>query len=366
MPERARAVAKLARDAELDHRAGQVKSAEARATVAIAAAEAMLQAMPADAGSGFLGKLLGSGQKLSDVVESAASQSHLALGGLARDRGDLATAGSEYKTALECSRRMQHGELATGVAMLELGHTCHLQGREKEAEDWLRQAHPLLVQAQGAAYVPLDSYLLGLALSGQQRWEEAITTLEETEQAYARGNLSKGVLDARLARTDILIRTGRLDEADQVARESAEMAKQLGEPQYMAQARWHLSRIKRAQKKPQEAIGLLVEAIKLFGQAGDSWHRAQSLMVMAELQQQMGEPDDADRSLDEAAHIAGEMKSPFLEADCLRARANLRLSTGKVADARRLLTDAKRMYEDQGRDDQVRLTTALLDKLPSG
>jgi tetratricopeptide (TPR) repeat protein len=365
LPARVKAVLELARDGELDHRAGQVKSAEARATVAITVADAIAHSLSAKPQNGWLGKLLPTDARLSNQALRAASQSHLTLGGLARDRGDLALAESEYNSALESARPIRDGELAVGVAMLELGHNCHLQGRDREAEDWLRQAHPLLVQQQGAAYVPLDTYLLGLTQIGLQRWDEALSTLQETESLYVQRNVSKGVLDSRLARTDILIRTGRISDAEQLARETDEMAKQLNEPRYMAQARWHLSRIKRAEKKTEEAIDLLNEAINLYEQAGDSWHRAQSLMVLAEVQQQVGRVDDADRSLDEATRINTQMKSPFLEADCKRARANLRLATGKLSDARHLLTEAIRMYADQGREDQVSLAKAQLENLPA-
>jgi tetratricopeptide (TPR) repeat protein len=364
LPDRVKLVAKLARDAELDHRAGQVKSAEARATVAIAVAEALDHSLAGKSGGGLVGRMLGSGAGLSDLVAAAASQSHLALGGLARDRGDLATAVREYTAALESAQRMGKAELATGVAMLELGHTTQLQGRQQEAEGWLRKAHPLLVQSQGSAYVPLDMYLLGIVQAAMERWDEALTTLQETESVYAQKNVANGVLDSRLARTDILIRTGRMGDAEHLAGEAAEMAKQLGNPQYMAQARWHLSRIRRAENKPEEAMSLLIEAINLYGQARDAWHQTQSLMVLAEVQQQAGRVDEADRSLDEAARIAAQVKSPFLEADCMRSRANLRLATGKVADARQLFTQAIKMYADQGREDQVRLTTAQIEKLP--
>jgi len=342
-----------------------VKSAAARATVAIAVAEALDRSLAAKTDRGLVGRLLGSGPGLSDLVLGAASQSHLALGGLARDRGDLATAVHEYTAALESAQRMRKAKLATGVAMLELGHTTQLQGRQQEAEGWLRKAHPLLLQSQGSAYVPLDMYLLGIVQAAMERWGEALTTLQETESAYAQKNVTKGVLDSRLARTDILIRTGRVGDAEHLAGETAEMAKRLGEPQYMAQARWHLSRIKSAENKPEEAMSLLNEAIKLYERAGDPWHQAQGLMALAEVQQQVGRVDDADRSLDEAARIGAQMKSPFLEADCMRSRANLRLATGKVADARQLFTDARRMYSDQGREDQVRLMTAQLEKLPA-
>jgi tetratricopeptide (TPR) repeat protein len=365
LPARLKAVLELARAGELDHRAGQVRSAEARATVAITVADAISHSLSGKPQAGWLRKLLATDDRLSNLALRASSQSHVTLGGLARDRGDLALAESEYKTALESARMIRDAELATGVAMLELGHNCHLQGRDKEAEDWLRQAHPILVQTQGAAYVPLDTYLLGLTQIGRQRWDEALSTLQETESLYVQRNVSKGVLDSRLARTDILIRTGRISDADKLAREADEMAQQLDEPQYMAQVRWHLSRIKRAEKKPEEAIGLLDEAIKLNEQAGDSWHRAQSLMVRAEIQQQVGRVDEADRSLDEAERIATQMKSPFLEADCKRACANLRLATGKLSDARHLLTEAIVMYADQGREDQVRLAKAKLETLPA-
>lgn len=365
LPARLKAVLELARAGELDHRAGQVKSAEARATVAITVADAISHSLSARPQAGWLGKVFATDDRLSDQALRASSQSHVTLGGLARDRGDLALAESEYKTALESARMIRGDELATGVAMLELGHNCQLQGRDKEAEDWLRQAHPLLVQTQGAAYVPLDTYLLGITQIGMQRWDEALNTLQETESLYAQRNLSKGVLDSRLARTDILIRTGRVSDAEQLARETDEMAKKLTEPQYMAQARWHLSRIKRAEEKPEEAIELLDEAVKLYERAGDSWHRAQGLMVLAEVKQQVGRVDEADHSLDEADRIARQMKSPFLEADCKRARANLRLATGNLSDARQLLTEAIGMYADQGRVDQVRLAKAQLEKLPA-
>ena len=364
--DRARTVAKLARDAELDHRAGQLKSAEARATVAIAITEAIQSGTARGGGGGFLSKLVGSGDRQSGFLNSAASQAHLALGGLARDRGDLALAEREYKAALESARLVQHSELAVGVSMLELGHTTQLQGRDKEAEEWLRQAHPIMVREQGAAYVPLDTYLLGMTLAGQQRWDEALATLKETEDAYAQKGVTKGVLDARLARTGILIRTGKLDDAERLATETYEMARRLGEAQYQGQARWHQSRIKRAEKKPEEAIALINEAIKFYEQAGDSWHHAQSCMVRAEIQATQGKLDDADRSLDEAARIAKAMKSPFLEGDCMRMRANLRFAEGRVPEARALLTDARKLFAEQGRQDRVAATDAQLEKMPPG
>lgn len=364
LSDRARSLVKLARDSELDHRAGQVKSADARATVAIAVAEALQRTLSSDSGGGFLGKLLGGGDRPSSLVNGAASQAHLALGGLARDRGDLVAADREYRAALEAARMIDSAGLATGVAMMELGHNSHLQGREKEAEDWLRQAHPILVHAQGPAYVPLDLYLLGLAQAGMERWDEALATLKVAESDYAQKNVANGVLDSRLAQTDILIRTGHVDDAAHLATETADMAKGLGKPQYMAQARWHLSRIKRAQKKPDEAIDLLNQAIKLYEQAGDNWHRSQSFMAVAEIEQQRGRIEDASRALDQADAIARAMKSPFLEADGTHARAMLRRAAGDDAGARGLLEQAKAMFAAQGRTDQVRIATAQLEQLP--
>lgn len=358
-------MAKLARDGELDHRAGQLKSAEARATVAIAAADAIARSLAAKPQGGWLGSVLGTNDRLSDVALQAASQSHITLGGLARDRGDLAVAEEQYRVALESAGHMRRGELATGVAMLELGHNCHLQGRPNDAADLLRQAHPLLVQTQREAYVPLDTYLLGLALAGMQRWDEALGVLQETEGAYAQRGLAKGICDCRLARTDILIRTGHPNDAERLATETAAMAEQLGEPMYMAQARWHLARIKRAAKRPDEAISLIKEAIKLYQKAGDEWHRAQVLMVMAEIQAQEGRIEDADRSLDEAARIAADMGSPYLQADCTQSRGTVRLRAGRIAEARRLWEESKEKFADQGRADQVRASTALLEQFPA-
>jgi tetratricopeptide (TPR) repeat protein len=365
MVSRLKVVAKLARDGELDHRAGQLKSAEARATVAIAAADAMSRSLGAKPQAGWLGSVLGTNNGLSDVALQAASQSHITLGGLARDRGDLAIAEQQYNAALESARRMRRGELATGVAMLELGHNRHLQGRQNDAADLLRQAHPLLVQTQGEAYVPLDMYLLGLALVGMQRWDEALAVLQETEGAYAQRGLTKGILDCRLARTDILIRTGHADDGEHLATETAAMAEQLGEPIYMAQSRWHLARIKRAAKRPDEAISLIREAITLYQQAGDEWHRAQILMAMAEIQGQEGRIEEADRTLDEAARIAADIGSPYLQADCIQLRATLRLQAGRIADGRALLEEAKEKFAEQGRADQVRASLAVLDQLRS-
>jgi tetratricopeptide (TPR) repeat protein len=324
----------------------------------------MQQGLPVER-AGALGRLLRSGAGVADLFNSAASQSHLTLGGLARDRGDLAVAGAEYKAALESAAKIRNADLARGVAMMELGHNSHLQGNDEEAESLLRRAHPLLTHAQGPAYVPLDTYLLGLAQAGMQKWEEALATLQEAEDLYSKRDLAKGVLDSRLARTDILIRTGRMSEATLLAKGSADLAKGLDEPIYMAQARWHLSRINRAENHPDQAEALLNESIKLYERAGDSWHQAQSLMVKAELQQEMGRVGDADRTLDDATRIATQSRSPFLEADCMAARATLRAATGKTEDARRLLLEARRIYQDQGRENQVRTMSARIAKLHS-
>lgn len=361
---RARVVAKLSRDAELDHRAGQLRSAAARATVVLELSDAMRTTL-SEAGEGFLGRLMGSGEHSLELISSASSQAHLTLGGLARDRGDLAGADVHYRAALEAARSVKRGELATGVALTELGHNLNLQGKNAEAEAVLRQAHPLLVQTQGSAYVPLDTYFLGIALAGQQRWSDALLTLEQTEEAYSRRGVSNGVLDARLARADLLIRMGRIEDARRVAGEAADLAKQDGQPMYIAQATWHLSRIKRAERKPDEAIALLNEAASLYERAGDSWHRAQALMVRAEVEQGEGRAEDADKSLDEATRIARSMKSPFLEADCMRSRARLRLAAGQSSEARRLFENAREIYLGQGRSDQADKVSAELDRISS-
>lgn len=360
--DRAKTVAKLARDAELDHRAGQLKSAEARATVAIAVTGAMNALQPE--GGGYLGKLLGVGDSPSDFINRAAYQAHVTLGGLARDRGDLAEAEKHYRAAFESARSVKRGELAQGVALMELGHNLQLQGNNTEAENCLRQAHPMLVRAQGAAYEPLDTYLLAQVLAGQQHWDEAMSLLVQTEDVYSRRNVANGVLDSRLSRVDLLIRTGKLDDAERLATETAQLATQLEKPLYLAHAKWHLSRIKRAHGHPDQAIALLDEAIKLYGQAGDPWRGAQSFMVRAEIQRGEGRIEDADRSLDNATRLARAMKSPFLEADTIHSRALLRLRAGQGAEARRLIETAKQMYASQGRDAQVRDTTAELEKLP--
>lgn len=331
--------------------------------MAIALAEALERSLTTRAASGFVGKLLGSGDRSIDLVLAAASQSHVALGGLARDRGDLATSVREYTAALELAKRMRKADLATGVAMLELGHTTQLQGHQEEAEGWLRKAHPLLVQSQGSAYIPLDMYLLGIVQAAMQRWDEALETLERTEDSYAEHGLGKGVLDARLARADILIRTGRSADAEPLARAASDMAEQLREPLYLAQARWHLSRIKRIENRPDDAINLLRDAIELYEQVGDKWHLSQSFMVVAEIEQQLGRLDDASRALDQAQAIAKAMKSPLLEADGTYARATLRRAAGDKAEARRLLEQAKIMFAAQGRDDQVRKADSELDTL---
>jgi tetratricopeptide (TPR) repeat protein len=360
---RAQVVAKRARAAELDRQAGQAGSAQARAGVVVAAADAMLHELSTRGAGGFLGKLVGIDDRVAESLNAAAAQSHVTLGGLARDRGDLTAALRECTVALEAARRMRRGDLAAGVAMLDLGRISHLQGGDKEAEDWLRQAHPLLLHAQGAAYVPLDTYFLGLAQAGQQRWDEAIATLEEAERGYSQHNLPKGVLDARLARVDVLIRSRRFDDARPLATKTAEMADKSGLPTYMAQARWHLSRLRRAEDNLRDALDLIGEAIKLYRKAGDSWHQAQAFMVQAEIQQGLGMVAEADHSLDEAMRIATAMKSPFLEADCVRARAKLRLAAGNTAEARRALEDARSLYAKQGREEETRLTTAELEKL---
>ncbi|HEV2033204.1 MAG TPA: hypothetical protein VGU71_03235 [Candidatus Dormibacteraeota bacterium] len=107
------------------------------------------------------------------------------------------------------------------------------------------------------------------------------------------------------------------------------------------------------------------EAIKLYQQAGDEWHRAQILMVMAEIQAQQGRIEDADRSLDEAARIAADMGSPYLQADCTQSRGTVRLRAGRIAEGRRLWEEAQEKFAEQGRADQVRASTALLEQFPA-
>ena len=361
--EQSQQATKLALAGELDHRAGQLQSAEARATVTIAAAGRILNSLSKQSKAGWLAGLVKEDERIANAAHEAASQAHVTLGGLARDRGDLGVAEEQYKEALESAQSMRRGDLATGVAMMELGHTNHLQGREQEAADLLTKAHPLLVKTQHGAYIPLDTYLLGLALAGLQRWDEALKILQETEAGYAQRSLDNGVLDARLARTDILIRTGQLETAEALATETVGQAQALQEPRYVAQAKWHLSRIRRAEKKPDEAISLITEAIGLYEQAGDEWHVAQSYMALAEIHQQEGRIEEADHSLDEAERVAKEMKSPFLEADCLYSRGFLRLKAGQGPEGRHLLEDAKEMFAAQGRPDRVRSTVVALEQL---
>ena len=329
---------------EKDRRAGSLKSAEATAEVVIAAAEALLKTQSAGspAKRGWLGRLTGDDpDAAADRARMALAQSHTSLGNAARDRGRLADAERHFQAALELADKLRKPDLARGVALLELGNTGVLQAKYAAAAELLRQAHPLLVKAQGDSYIPLDTYLLGVALGGAEKWDEALDVLQETESEYAGRGLDKGVLDCRQARIDQLLRAGRETEAERLANETIELADRMQLPQYGGQVRFRLASVRRKQGRMDEALQLIGEADRLYGEAGDALHQVQCLIALAEIFTGQERAAEADRQLDRATELAAKIGSPYLTADCLYVRATLRLKTGTRAEGVDLLRRAR-------------------------
>ncbi|WP_155799122.1 tetratricopeptide repeat protein [Sorangium cellulosum] len=185
-----------------------------------------------------------------------------------------------------------------------------------------------------------DAWLrLGRAFLDAAELGEARAAAEEARRLAEGVGYTSGVGDALALEAQVLEQTGPAEAWEQALRRALVLRREAGDPAWTAVDLCRLGRAVAFLGRPEEAEGLLREAIGLFEKLGEVRGRAVALGCIADLLERRGQ-------LDEALRIRQQEELPVHERlGDVRSRA---VTLGKVADiyhAQGRLDEAQRLLE---------------------
>jgi tetratricopeptide (TPR) repeat protein len=148
-----------------------------------------------------------------------------------------------------------------------------------------------------------------------------------------------------LGKGDVLIKLGRLREADQLLSDALAFASREGALGYEAELTYKQGLIAVDRKQSEEAIDLLKRAIDLGYQAGGNRIVAEVAVDLARIQRASGLPMDAERTLRDGIQLARTMAEHLLLPRLLAQLADLKASQHRYEEAADLLDEANDMLE---------------------
>ncbi|MEO6192639.1 MAG: CHAT domain-containing tetratricopeptide repeat protein [Thermoanaerobaculia bacterium] len=268
------------------------------------------------------------------AFESAVRQH---LGELRFARGDLDSAMSEYRRALELRRRLgdRAGEALTSNT---LGHALYLRGRYDEAADFFDRA--LALWRPGDDLKKWASTLLnrghlhrnlGEADKARGRFNEALRlsrkTKDRTDEAAALNAL--GLIDLEAGRPGTALEPLR-----------AALALRLPGSRGRAVTLTSLGVVYRQLGRPEEARRAYAEALPIFHSLGDSREQASCLGNLGQLEATAGHDAAALEDLDRALGLYRMLGDPPAMAWVLEGKARMLSRRGDLEAARGLMKEA--------------------------
>jgi class 3 adenylate cyclase/tetratricopeptide (TPR) repeat protein len=182
--------------------------------------------------------------------------------------GELDTARALYRQARATLQDLGHGAFVhrTGidVALVEL-----LGDDFAQAEPDVRADLDVLAKAGDTYYVSTIAALLARLVAGQGRDDEALELTEMAEAASAEDDLDSQAL-WRSTRAGILARSGKLPEAEEMARAAVEFVRQTEAPMLKADALSDLADVLQIAGKTEEAYRIIDEAMRLYAAKGNT------------------------------------------------------------------------------------------------
>jgi tetratricopeptide (TPR) repeat protein len=194
-------------------------------------------------------------------------------------RGEIDVADAFFEQALTRARELgARLHLAAGHPQLE---THLLLGRYSETERTAREGIERLRAMGERGYLATSLVYLAEAIVSQDRPDEAETTLREAEE-HAADDDAVTVIGIRRIRAEILRRQGRLDEAEQHARDAVAFADTTDYLHEVGDAHRVLAEILLTKGEREEGLAHLYATLDLFERKG-------ILVLLDELRERIAE-----------------------------------------------------------------------------
>jgi tetratricopeptide (TPR) repeat protein len=147
-------------------------------------------------------------------------------------------------------------------------------------------------------------------------------------------------------------REGRLDEAERGLRDAIDATRVAGDDDHLVDALGKLAHVMRDLDRPDAALPLLEEAVRLGRTVHDALRLAHALRHLGDLHRGAARLADADRCYSEALTIYRRAGAPdALDfANALRPAALLKHAIGDRIAARELFAEARDRYREAGID----------------
>ncbi|MCB1054004.1 MAG: tetratricopeptide repeat protein [Acidobacteria bacterium] len=194
---------------------------------------------------------------------------------------------------------------------------------------------------RGAPLLAVDGHLThAWALGRLGDIPGALAALDRAEALTVQMKSSLGQAMTLGDRAQLLQRTGRLDEAEQLYRRVLDLLRGRGTRKAEATTLNNFASLLLSRNDPRGAISALERSVELKREIGDTRGLVTSLTNLANLHRSLGEVDAAARYLEESVDQARQLGLPDELAASLRSLAYLRLREERYEIARSLFAEA--------------------------
>nr|WP_276320536.1 tetratricopeptide repeat protein [Amycolatopsis suaedae] len=176
--------------------------------------------------------------------------------------------------------------------------------RENNTALWLgRQAEHEPTQATALAQ-------LGRVARGRKDWATALNLYREAALLQERLGIPRGVALCRRRAGEVLIRLGRLDEAEAELAAAAQAMADLGDRAQHARAMVALARLRHRNGHTGDALDLLHNALQAMRELRSPYYTAEVLTALADIEAAHGHDEQARRHLTEAHDLYVQLGDP--------------------------------------------------------
>jgi len=258
------------------------------------------------------------------------------------------------RAALEWS--LERGEhAAAGVALALGASNVFFYGNSEEGIRWLRLARTRAgPSAERRTHGDLD-WREGTLLINLMRSEEALAVLRDGLAHYRSADDARGA--ARLLRLEAatLLKLGRLEEGEEIAREATRLARGLNEPRLLGNAIANLAHARHMQGDFPAALTLYREAHEIVRPLADEHLSSSMLGNLASVEFQSGANEDALVHNAEALALLRKLAPAKLHfvAMQLTNRVGMLLSANRTEEARACAREALSLSLEMGDRNQA-------------
>lgn len=254
----------------------------------------------------------------------------------------------------------------TAVALGKLGWVYALQGRYKEAKNFLRKALEFHKNAGDVRQRVVLALCLDWAEYGAGNYEAAICfAAKARDEARNLGeSYSEAVALMRIGKARAA--QGLYAESENFLKASTEKLKDLNSRHAEAETVWMLGRVRAASEKFVEAETLFNQSLEIVREVGDREDEFRILIDIAHLENERENPQAALEVAERAAQIAEEIKVPDGVGSAFIEKSESLLRLGKIKESRRAAVRAAEILEEFASGERWKAYFALARSLRAG